>query len=256
MIVPGSIWLKSYAPSDGHELWSYTGTSRVANGTPVAAGDLLIYASWNLGGDASDRITMPSATEFFLDHDENKDGKLARKEFPPGLIGERFTQMDINRDGLVEPSEWEMMRAMFTRTQNALVAIRAGARGELPDSDLAWKRTRSLPYISSPLVYQGRVFTMKNGGLASCYDLKTGKVFYLDERVGVVGDYYASAIAWGDRIYIGSQSGTIVVLRSGETLEVLARNDIGESIMATPAIVDGVIYLRTGSALDAFRLKP
>jgi outer membrane protein assembly factor BamB len=252
LVVPGSIWLKSYDPANGHEIWSYTGTSRVANSTPVAEGDVLLYSSWNIGADASDRVVMPSAAEFFPQHDADKDGRLTRKELPPGPVAERFSQMDINRDGFVVPSEWEMLREMFARTRNALLAIRAGGHGELPDSDLAWKSTRSLPYVSSPLVANGRVFTMKNGGLASCYDLKSGTPRFQDERVGVVGDYYSSAVSWGDRIYIGSQSGSVVVLRAGDSVEILARNDIGEPIMATPALVDGVVYLRAGRTLFAF----
>ena len=95
---------------------------------------------------------------------------------------------------------------------------------------------------------------MKNGGLASCYDLKTGKVFYQDERVGVVGDYYSSAIVADGKIFIGSQSGTLVVLREGEALEVLARNDLGQSMMSTPAAVGRSLYVRAGDTLFAFSL--
>lgn len=252
LVVPGSIWLKSYAPSDGKELWTYTGTSRVANSTPVADGDTLVYASWNVGADSGNRITMPPATEFFPQNDKNGDGKLPPDEIPAGPVRERFSQMDVNRDGFVVPAEWEMMRQMFAKANNAVIAIRAGVRGEVSEGDLAWSSRRSLPYVSSPLAYRGRVFTMKNGGLASSYELKTGKVLFQDERVGVVGDYYSSAIAAGNRIFIGSQSGTLIVLDASETLAVLARNDLGESLMATPAIVDGVLYVRAGESLVAF----
>jgi hypothetical protein len=252
LVIPGSLWLKSYRPADGKELWSYTGVSRVANTTPVAEGDTLVYASWNIGADSGSRIAMPPAGEFFAQNDASKDGKLTAAEIPAGPVRERFSQMDINRDGFVVPEEWEMMREMFAKANNAVIAIRAGAAGEVSEGQLAWTSTRSLPYVSSPLIHQGRVFTMKNGGLASCYDLKTGRKFYQDERVGAVGDYYSSAVAAGDRIYIGSQGGTMVVIRSGEALEVLARNDLGEPIMATPAIVDGVLYVRAGETLFAF----
>ena len=97
--------------------------------------------------------------------------------------------------------------------------------------------------------------TIKNGGLASCYDLRTGKIFYQDERVGTVGDYYSSAVAIGNKIYLGSQSGIVLVLQTGETLQVLARNDLGEPIMATPAIADGVLFVRAGETLFALAFK-
>ena len=254
LVVPGSIWLRSYDPTDGHELWSYAGTSRVANTTPVAEGDWLVYASWNIGGDASSRITMPPSEEFFAANDVDKDRRLSKEEIPSGPVRERFSQMDINRDNYVSPEEWEMMREMFDKASNGVLAMRAGARGNLSETNLAWRSTRSLPYVSSPLVHHGRVFTMKNGGLASCYDLKTGKVFYQDERVGVVGDYYSSAIVADGKIFIGSQSGTLVVLREGEALEVLARNELGQSMMSTPAAVGRSLYVRAGDTLFAFSL--
>ena len=144
------------------------------------------------------------------------------------------------------------MAEMFAKAGNALLAIRPGGRGDITTTHVAWKSTRSLPYVSSPLFYEGRVYTMKNGGLASCYDAKTGKVFYQDERVGAPGDYYSSAVAAAGNIYVASQNGVVVVLRAGEQFEVLARNELGEQIMATPAIVDGKIYLRTEKQFFAF----
>ncbi len=252
LVVPGSIQLKSYNPENGKELWSYTGTSRVANTMPGAEGDCLIYSSWNIGADPGSRVRMESAKEVFPSYDQNKDGKLSREEIPAGPVRERFSQMDLNLDGFVVPAEWDMMREMFEHTENALVAINAGGKGEVRDSHLRWKQTRSLPYVSSPLVYRGRVFTMKSGGLASCYDLKSGKPFFQDERVGVVGDYYSSAVAAGDKIFLGAQNGTMLVLRATDHLEVLAKNELSEPIMATPALVDGIIYIRAGESLYAF----
>lgn len=252
LVVPGSIQLKSYDPKTGSEIWTYTGTSRVANTTPIAEGETLIYSSWNVGADASDRVSMPPSAEFFPAHDQNQDGRLAPSEIPSGPVKERFSQMDLNKDGVVTPSEWESMREMFAKAKNQIIALNSGVRGEVDASHVAWTQSRSLPYVSSPLVSRGRVYTMKNGGLASCYDLSTGKVLYQDERVGVGGDYYASAVSDGDRVWIGSESGTMVVLKAGDAFEVVARNALGSPILATPAIVGGVLYVRAGETLFAF----
>jgi outer membrane protein assembly factor BamB len=74
------------------------------------------------------------------------------------------------------------------------------------------------------------------------------------ERVGAPGDYYSSAVAAGGRIYIASQRGTLLVLdASGEKLSVLARNELEAPIFASPAILDGVVYLRTDKHLYAFK---
>src|SRR3989441_11627758 len=107
-------------------------------------------------------------------------------------------------------------RTCFAKAGNALFAIRPGGKGDITKTHVAWKVTRSLPYVSSPLFYEGKVYTIKNGGLASCYDAKTGKPFYQDERVGAPGDYYSSAVAANGKIYLASQPGLMLVLAAGE----------------------------------------
>src|SRR6185503_10412108 len=179
---------------------TYSGTSRVACSSPTASSDLLFSASWNVGGDPDSRITMPPFEEFAREQDKNKDGKLTRDEIPAGPVLERFTQRDLNKDGIVTPAEWQGMRDMFAKAGNAVLAIRPGGHGDITATHLAWKSTRSLPYVSSPLYYKGRLYTIKNGGLASCYDAESGKAFYQDERLDSAGDYYSSAIAAGNRI--------------------------------------------------------
>jgi outer membrane protein assembly factor BamB len=110
---------------------------------------------------------------------------------------------------------------------------------------------KHLPYVSSPVATNGRVFTMKSG--ASAYEARSGSPIYQGERVDASGDYYASAVAADNRIYVTSQRGTVVVLdATSDRLNVLARNDLKAPVFASPAIVDGVIYLRTDKHLYAF----
>ena len=123
---------------------------------------------------------------------------------------------------------------------------------------MIWKVTRHLPYVSSPLCYQGRVYAIKNGGLASCYDAHTGATIYQAERMDAPGDYYSSAVGADDRVYVASQKGIVSVIDAASDatqLRVLARNDVGEQVFATPAILDGRIYLRTEKHLFAFGEK-
>jgi outer membrane protein assembly factor BamB len=144
------------------------------------------------------------------------------------------------------------MADAFAKAENSLLGIRSGGSGEITKTHTAWKQTRSLPYVSSPLYYRGRIHTMKNGGLASCYEAKTGKILYQDERVGALGDYYSSAVAADGRIYFASQKGMVIVLEAADYMNVAARNDLGEQVMATPAIVENQIYYRTATKLRAF----
>jgi outer membrane protein assembly factor BamB len=252
IVVPGSIWLRAYDLEDGSERWSHTGTSRVANSSPCAGDGLLFSASWNIGADPSDRITLEPYEEFAGAHDRDRDGHFSREEIPVGPLRDRFTQLDINKDGQVTRDEWTTMRQMFAQAGNALLAIRPGGRSDITTTHLAWKATRSLPYVCSPVYYDGHLYTVKNGGLASCYEAKTGRVIYQDERLNAPGDYYASLIAGGGKVLAISQRGVATVLGSGDRLEILAQNDLGAEVMATPALVEGILYVRTADQLLAF----
>jgi outer membrane protein assembly factor BamB len=103
------------------------------------------------------------------------------------------------------------------------------------------------------LYYQGRLYLIRNGGVLTCVDAKTGKELYTPARLGPDGMYYASPVAGDGKVYIASDSGAVVVLKSGPQFQVLAENDLGESIGATPALADGTIYVRTARHLFAFR---
>ncbi len=139
------------------------------------------------------------------------------------------------------------------RAESAVLAIRACGRGEINETHLAWKMTRSLPDASSPVIYRDRLFTVKAGGFVSAYDLKDGKPIYQNERLNAPGEYYASPVAADGRIYFISQNGVITVIdATADTLSTLAQNKIDEPTLATPALVGTHILIRTEKALYAF----
>jgi outer membrane protein assembly factor BamB len=213
---------------------------------------MLIVSSWNVGGDEGAKIRMPPFDEFLAAHDRNKDGVLTKDEFPPGPLKDRFSQIDVDKDGRVTRAEWDHMREMFDSAENQLFAIRPGGKDDITASHLLWKTNKHLPYVSSPLCYQGHVYTMQSGGMVSCYDAKSGAILYQAERVDAGGDYYSSAVGANGRVYIASQNGVVVVLDAGEAFKVLARNKLDEQLFATPAVLDGHIYLRGDTHMFAF----
>lgn len=253
LIVCGSLWVRGYDLKDGKQRWSARGMARVSNASPVAADGVLLVSSWNVGGDEDDRVLMEPHESFAAANDADKDGLLTLEEFPKGKIKDRFSQIDADKDGKVTKAEYETMRGMFADAVNQLFAIKPGGSGDITDTHVVWQVNKHLPYVSSPVVANGRVFTMKSGGLASAYDAKSGSPIYQAERVDASGDYYASAVSADGRVYVVSQRGTVVVLDAGsDALKVLARNDLKASVFASPAIVDDVIYLRTDKEMMAF----
>jgi outer membrane protein assembly factor BamB len=117
---------------------------------------------------------------------------------------------------------------------------------------VVWRQKRGLPYVPSPLVCRGRVYLVKNGGLVSCFRATDGAVLFQEERVGALGDYYASPVAAGDKVCLASQQGVLTILGAGDQLNVLARNSLGEEVLATPAIIGKTLYVRTAGHLFAF----
>ena len=145
------------------------------------------------------------------------------------------------------------MRSMFANAVNQLCAIKPGGSGDITKTHVVWQQIKHLPYVFTPVIANGRVFTVKGGGLASAYDVKSGSPLFQGERLDASGEYYASAVTADDRVYVTSQRGTISVLDAkSDNLKVLARNDLKAPVFATPAIVDGVIYVRTDKELMAF----
>ena len=90
-----------------------------------------------------------------------------------------------------------------------------------------------------------------DGGLVTCLDAVTGEIQYYS-KLNAGGAYYASPVYGDGKLYASSARGMVTVFESGQELKILSANDFKERIMATPALVDGVVYIRTFSALYAF----
>jgi outer membrane protein assembly factor BamB len=256
----------AYDLKDGAELWRVSGL--FGGGIPSPAlGDGLVFAVAHFpGGDLDDRMKFPVFDELLKKYDANKDGSLGQKEVPKDLLffdrGSRnpddnivmddmFPFIDKNRDGRLSRDEWDAAIKAYAQRESAMVAIRPGGKGEIAKEQVAWKEQRALPEVPSPLYYQGRLYVVANGGIASCFDAQTGKMLYR-QRLGTGGFFYASPVAGNGNIYAASYNGVVAVFKAGDQCQVLARNNLGEQIVATPALVDGRIYVRTEGHLYAF----
>jgi outer membrane protein assembly factor BamB len=132
-----------------------------------------------------------------------------------------------------------------------IYAIRPGATGDISlpkgseSSDaIAWSNMTEGTYIPSPLVYGEYLFTMNNNGIVNAYGATTGQRAFRG-RIGEGGAFSASPVAADGRLYVASEDGEVYVVTAGPGLTQVAKNDMKEVIMATPAISDGVIVIRT-----------
>ncbi|QDS97383.1 outer membrane protein assembly factor BamB family protein [Adhaeretor mobilis] len=134
---------------------------------------------------------------------------------------------------------------------SALYAIPLSARGDITGSDkIAWKLDRDTPYVPSPLIYDDLLyFTKTNSAMLTCVKAATGEVQYRSKRLPGMDSIYASPVAASGRIYIAGRNGMTDVIKPGPKFEVLAENELGESIDATPAIVGKEIFIRGANHL-------
>jgi outer membrane protein assembly factor BamB len=124
---------------------------------------------------------------------------------------------------------------------NYVVAIRPGNRqGKQPE--LAYEIRRAAPYVPTGIAWKGWVFLWNGSGIVTCIDAPTGEVRW---RERVPGDYFGSPVCVDGRLFAISTNGDVVVLKASDQFRQLAVNSLGEKSHATPAIADGVMYVRT-----------
>jgi outer membrane protein assembly factor BamB len=248
----GHARMVGYDLRTGEERWTFKGLPSGCCPSPVIADGTLFFAGWSPGSDDKE-MQMPTFDSILKDLDKDKDGALSRAEAEQTFQG-FFDTQDANKDGKVTRDEWETILKYMSEGKNSAFALKTGGTGDVTTSDLLWQKTKGAPYIASALVYRGQYVMVKDGGIVTAYDVKTGREIY-QERVAAAGKYYASPVAANGNIYFTTlEDGVFTVLKAGaKTPEVVATNPkLGERTAATPAIADNTLFVRTAKHLFAF----
>jgi outer membrane protein assembly factor BamB len=250
LVVAGSGKLKGYDPETGAERWTCNTLLRTIMTSPVVR-DGVIYIACQSYGD--EKRTLKFALLEWLD--TNQDGKLARDEIPTEFW-KRFDASDKDHNGFIEGDELD---TAFQSAENmvgggaTIQAIRGGGRGDVTATHVVWKNEYKVKVppsnLTSPLVVGDQLFLVKKGGLSSSFDVATGKSHWELARIRNIGDYFASPVAGDGKIYVVGENGFVIVLAQGTALNILAKNDMGEPCIASPAIADGRIFIRSREKL-------
>ena len=224
-------------------------------------------------GEPSLRPPFPSFEKLVADHDRNHDGQITRDEFPTlwifhrpdgaeapmngGTVGFDFADKDKNRG--ITAEEWSTAVDQLERFRSGydthgMLALRIDSQGLLGPEQIRTLEIQGIPEVPSPVHHDGYVYFVKNGGILTCLDVKTGQQVYRT-RTGGRGTHYASPVIADGKLYTVAGDGHVSVLTLGPEPEILAINDMQDGVYATPAIVNGTIYVRTHSALFAFGKK-
>lgn len=251
VIVPGSFQLTSYSAATGRKLWWVTGLSFEMKSTPVLDNGMIFINGYGAPeNQPGTNVDAPTWTEALAASDKNQDGFLSGDEVQ-GHARSWFGFTDLNGDSHLDEAEWRYYEAALA-SRNGILAIRVGGEGDMTEKNVAWTYHKRVPQLPSPLLYQGVLYMVNDGGVVTSLDPKTGEQQAQGRLKGAVDNYFASPVAADGKIFFASELGKIAVLKPGGALEVLAVNDLGDLIYATPAIDSGRLYVRTRGALYCF----
>lgn len=158
---------------------------------------------------------------------------------------------DVDKDGHITEAEYEQTRAICNAANNRLVAIRPGGRGDVTRTHVIWEVNKGLPYMPSPVLHQGKLIIVKDGGLMSCLDAQTGKLLS-QERIYGTGRYYSSPVIVNGKLYLANPEGRLSVVEASPGTRLLQRVAFEEEVYATPAVAGGRMYFRTKDHLYCF----
>jgi outer membrane protein assembly factor BamB len=191
--------------------------------------------------------SLPPFSKWLAEKDGDGDGRLTLKEMPLAKL------FDRDGDGVLVEAEYAEIQRQ-ARAPHSMVAVRLGQRGDLTDKVL-WRSSQSLPNVPTPIVYRDTLFVLKEGGILTSLDPRTGDVHRRARLEAAPGDYYASPVASGGRLYLANLEGKVVMVKAAPQWEVESVGSLDEPIFATPAISGDRIYVRTPSALYCFARK-
>jgi outer membrane protein assembly factor BamB len=246
IVVGGPAELVAYAPGDGKRLWSAPKMGVMPVGSPVCDGNRVFVNNGAVPPFES------LAKEFKADR--NGDGKLTPDEFPDPSFKEAVLAIDRiygNGDGAVDKAEWDGALHLM-QVLNALVAVRVdnGQTKEL------WRMTKGLPEVASPLLYEGLLYLLRDGGILGVVNPEDGRIFNQERLNDAGGRYFASPVAANNKLYTVNESGVVCVVQAGDDWQQLKTNELREECYATPAIAKNTIVVRTKHTLWAFRERP
>ena len=146
----------------------------------------------------------------------------------------------------------ELIVVMSGRRPNApIFVLKPGAAGDitLPEGapsggSVVWTRLNAGSYMPTPIAYGGHLYVLKNQGIFTCYDLRTGELRYEQRLPEITSGFSASPVAADGKLYLPSEDGDVLVVKAGPEFALIGRNPMGQPLMATPAISGGMLLVR------------
>ena len=266
LITPGKIIVAAY-DLDGNEKWkTNVGDFLSAHGfntCPVLFEDLLILNGDHDGDAYLVALDRQSGRQRWRTRRENKtrsyvtpiireidgitqmilSGSLCIASYDP-RNGKRHWIVDGPTEQFVASMVYDGKYVFATGgyPERHTLAIRPGGKGNVTDTHIAWRTTRGAAYVPSPIISGRYLLMVADSGIASCFEARTGKRHWMER---LPGGHSPSPVSADGLVYFVSDRGVTTIIRPSETFAVIAKNELGEPVSASPAISQGQIFLRT-----------
>ncbi len=190
--------------------------------------------------------------------DQNKDGVIELAEVKSSVgtyrLIERIDNGFGNSDGKVDKTEWDKAFGTFLNN-GGLSCVEVSQQDGTVTNKVAWKYTKTTPYIPSALVLDGILYIINDGGILTSFDAATGDVIKRSRLTDATGQYYSSPVSDGQKILFANLEGKVSLVQSGREWKSLSTLELEESIVASPSIQSGRLYIRTETQLYCFGKK-
>ena len=266
LITPGKIIVAAY-DLDGNEKWKTNVGDFVSahgfNTCPVLFEDLVILNGDHDGDAYLVALDRQSGRERWRTRRENKtrsyvtpiireidgitqmilSGSLCIASYDP-RNGKRHWIVDGPTEQFVASVVYDGKYVFATGgyPERHTLAIRPGGKGNVTDTHIAWRTTRGAAYVPSPIISGRYLLMVADSGIASCFEARTGKRHWMER---LPGGHSPSPVSADGLVYFVSDRGVTTIIRPSETFAVIAKNELGEPVSASPAISQGQIFLRT-----------
>ena len=252
IIAPASFRVDAYDAETGEIIWYAHGLASEMKSVPIVVGDSVYISGYNTPeNDPGKQVKLPEFAEVLVKADKNHDGFISKDESPDESTRKYFPYIDLNGDGKLDEAEWKMF-ALTMSAENGLLKFKLNLKGDISATGLLWKYQRSIPQLPSVVAYKDILYMVNDSGVLTTLDQATGKPYKVARIRGASDSYYASPVAVDDKVVFISRSGKITVLKAGPDQEQLSASELDDEVVATPAIADGRIYVRTKTALYCF----
>ncbi|MHB8899132.1 MAG: outer membrane protein assembly factor BamB family protein, partial [Thermoguttaceae bacterium] len=239
-----------YRASTGDKGWSVPGFSNAPISLPLVAGGRIFTC---------EQVGTATPFSMLASMDKDHDGKYsldeAKGSLPMHRLLERIDNDHGNRDGLVEPSEWDAAFGGFLN-RGGLAALALAPVADARPPRILWTYRKSVPHIASPLLLGGVLYVVQDGGIVTSFDPETGDVLRRGRLDQGGKQFYASPVAADGRIVLLDTQGRLTLLKAARQWSELSSTELGEPSYATPAISGGRLYVRTAATLYCLGRRP